>query len=182
MLFPAIDERSVRILRNLTDRREPGRNAQTVHDPEVPVRLAGRKSMKNDYYKGVVRYRGAKYPGLHDRLVSDKTWDAVQVMLATKARSGEKPRKHHHFLKGSLYCGSCGTRMIVSIHTNRHGTTYRYFVCQGRQTKANDCKRSAVHIADIEDKVDPQACNPETIQVPVASAPRCTTVSITFFA
>ncbi len=37
-------------------------------------------------------------------------------------RSEEKVRKHHHYLKGTAWCGTCGHHLIVSNNKTRYGT------------------------------------------------------------
>ena len=54
--------------------------------------------------------------------MSVNTWARVQKLLAQKGNSGEKVRKHHHYLKGTVWSGTCGHRMIVSNAKNRLGT------------------------------------------------------------
>lgn len=111
------------------------------------------KLLRHPYYKGIVRYRGIEYPGRHEPLVDEATWDEVQRTLAAKDQSGERQRTHHHYLKGSLFCGSCGSRMIVSKNRNRYGTLYSYFVCVGRHQKRTDCKSKYVPIETVEQHV-----------------------------
>ncbi len=107
------------------------------------------KILKNPYYKGIVVYRGATYPGRHDPLVSAGLWEKVQGVLSTR-QNGEKIRRHHHYLKSSIFCGSCKSRLIVQHSTNRHGNTYEYFVCLGRHQKRTNCQMSAVSIDQVE--------------------------------
>lgn len=59
---------------------------------------------------GLVRYRGAIYPGKHPRLAEPETWQKVQDLLSAKYLVGEKQREHPHYLKGSIYRGTCGAR------------------------------------------------------------------------
>jgi site-specific DNA recombinase len=110
--------------------------------------------LKNPYYKGIVSYRGEQYPGRHEPLVSVKIWARVQELLAQKSNSGEKVRKHHHYLKGTVWCGTCGHRLIVSNSKNRFGTVYPYFICIGRQQRRTDCTQKAVRIDDVERLVE----------------------------
>ncbi|TMQ91749.1 hypothetical protein ETD83_29460 [Actinomadura soli] len=70
----------------------------------------------------------------------------------------EYRRVHHHYLKGSLFCGACHAgrltqRMIMQETTNRHGTTYLYFVCQGRK-KEGTCDTPHINVARLEDAVE----------------------------
>ena len=64
-----------------------------------------------------------------------------------------KVRLHHHYLKSSVYCGSCGSRLGVQMAKNRHGAVYEYFVCSGRHDRRTSCTRRAISIALIENKV-----------------------------
>lgn len=110
------------------------------------------KVLTNPYYKGEVSFQGASYPGRHPKLVDDKTWQAVQDVLASRV-NGERARVHNHYLKGTVYCGSCESRLVVQHAKNRHGVIYEYFVCVGRHQKRTDCQQKAVSIALIEKKI-----------------------------
>ena len=109
--------------------------------------------MRHPYYKGIVRYKGVHYPGNHEPLTSEKTWDRVQEILDLRGRSGEKQRKHNHYLKGTIFCGDCGERFIVSHNRGRHGTLYRYFICIGRQKQRNNCQQKALLIETVEEQL-----------------------------
>ncbi len=111
--------------------------------------------LSNPYYKGVVRYMGVDYEGTHPKLVSPAVWQRVQEVLADH-RSGEKQRRHRHYLKSSLYCGHCGSRLIVTNAKSRLGRIYPYFVCIGRHQKRNDCTFKAVLIETVEELVAEQ--------------------------
>jgi site-specific DNA recombinase len=105
--------------------------------------------LRNPYYMGMVRYRGAIYAGRHEPLVTPEIWQEVQNVLSAKYLTGEKDREHPHYLKGSIYCGQCGARLIVN-HAKGNGGTYPYFVCGGRQRDPSSCKQRAVRIALVE--------------------------------
>jgi site-specific DNA recombinase len=105
--------------------------------------------LRNPYYMGMVRYRGAVYAGRHEPLVTPEIWHEVQKVLAAKYLTGEKDREHPHYLKGSIYCGQCGARLIVN-HAKGNGGTYPYFVCGGRQRDPSSCKQRAVRIELVE--------------------------------
>ncbi len=109
--------------------------------------------LHHPYYTGVVRYQGVVYPGKHQALVSQETWQQVQDVLVAKNLSGEKQREHRHYLKGTVYCGGCGSRLIVNYATGRRGAVYPYFVCIGRHQKRTDCKQRAVRIEAVEELI-----------------------------
>ena len=98
-------------------------------------------------------FRGAMHEGRHKPLVHPVTWRRVQDVLAAHALS-DRRREHDQYLRSSLYCGECHSRMIVTHATNRHGVTYPYFVCLGRHQKTTACTKQAVLIAHVEDLVE----------------------------
>jgi site-specific DNA recombinase len=120
--------------------------------------------LRNPYYMGMVRYRGAIYPGKHEALVTPETWQRVQELLTAKHLVGEKEREHPHYLKGSVYCGQCGARLIVSYAKGKGGT-YPYFICIGRQRDKTSCQQRAIRIEQAEEAI---AAHYATVQLPEA--------------
>ena len=102
--------------------------------------------LTNRYYLGIVTFRGVEYPGRHDQLVSQELFDRVQEVLKLHGRSGERDRKHHHYLKGTVYCGGCGSRLCLA----RAKGTYLYFFCVGRHTKRTQCIQRYVPTGEVE--------------------------------
>ena len=125
--------------------------------PRVPSAPVTRKTLyqvlANPYYKGVMVYKDVEYVGTHQPLVSGDTWQQVQDVMASHV-NGERTREHPHFLKGSLYCRNCGSRMIINYTKSRSGVRYPYFICAGRHTKrVKNCKQKAVLIEAVEEQV-----------------------------
>lgn len=122
--------------------------------PSSPIaRGTLNKLLTNPYYKGIVTYKGVEYKGNHTPLVDEEMWLKVQDMLRSHM-NGERTREHPHFLKGSLFCKNCGSRMIVTYAKSRSGVRYPYFVCSGRHSKRTDCECRAVLIEDVERGVE----------------------------
>jgi site-specific DNA recombinase len=107
--------------------------------------------LSNPYYAGVVTYRGKRYPGRHEPLISEELFEQVQAVLKAHAQSGERDRKHGHYLKGSIRCGGCKHRLTFSRNTG-NGGTYEYFVCPSyqRQTCPHGYRRAVAVEALIE--------------------------------
>ncbi len=104
--------------------------------------------LRYPYYKGVVQFQGVEYAGKHEPLVDEETWQAVQVVLGSH-RSGERERLHNHFLKSTVVCGQCGSRLLVQNTRNGKGVLYPYFICARRQ-RLHDCTFKAVLIEVVE--------------------------------
>ena len=104
--------------------------------------------LRHPYYKGVVQFQGVEYAGKHEALVDEETWQAVQAVLDSH-RSGERERMHNHFLKSTVVCGQCGSRLLVQNTKNGKGVLYPYFICARRQ-RLHDCPFRAVLIEVVE--------------------------------
>ena len=122
--------------------------------PSQPLKISHfHRMLRHPYYTGIVRYAGVMYPGRHEPLVSVDTWNAVQDMLDSKNLAGETQRAHPHYLKGSIFCGGCGSRLIVNNAKGRHGGIFPYFVCVGRQKNPESCSQRALRIDVVEEQV-----------------------------
>ncbi|MCI1748459.1 MAG: recombinase family protein [Acidipropionibacterium sp.] len=143
------------------------RGLTTVPTPKRPTKAPALSSvhriLSNPYYKGQVTFRGAAYQGLHEPLVSKEIWYRVQATLSDHRLSGEKTQAHDHYLKGSVYCGECGSRLIPSNARSRQGIVYPYFLCSGRHSKRTTCERPAMYVPDIEAAVEDYY---RTIEIP----------------
>ena len=135
------DELSSRGLLSLPTSKRPAKPlaVSTVH-----------RLLTNPYYKGDVIYRGTRYKGNHPALVPAEVWYQVQSVLTAHQAAVEATQVHGHHLKGTIHCGQCGSRLIVSNEKNRHGNVYCYFVCSSRHSKRADCTRQAMLIEDVE--------------------------------
>ena len=137
------------LLRDLT-----ARGLVTVPTPTRPSKSLGKntlyKLLTNPYYAGVIRYKGALYPGAHEPLIDPALFDQVQSLLRARTAKMTRHVQHAHHLKGLLHCGTCGSRMLLDFATNPRGTTYAYFVCSGRAAKRTSCTRRAVPVAVAE--------------------------------
>jgi hypothetical protein len=96
----------------------------------------------------------AYYEGTHPPLVDLQTWLIVQQTLEAHNLAGEKGFVHSHYLKGSIWCGNCGSRLIFSRNKGKTGIHYDYFVCIGRHRKRSKCTRKAVHVSRVETGVE----------------------------
>ncbi|WP_285116906.1 recombinase family protein [Propionibacterium freudenreichii] len=139
------DELTSRGLRSLPTPKRPAKPlaVSTIH-----------RLLTNPYYKGDVVYRGTRYKGNHPALVPAEVWYQVQSVLTAHQCAVEATQVHGHYLKGTIHCGQCGSRLIVSNAKNRHGNVYCYFVCSGRHSKRTDCTRQAMLIEDVEKLVE----------------------------
>lgn len=133
--------------RGLRTRPTPKRPTGTPVTTSMVERM-----LANPYYAGVVVFEGVEYPGRHEPLISRELFEQVRVLKESRRLSKEKPYQHPHYLKGSLYCGTCGDRLSLTKVTNRHGQEYEYFFCLGRQKKRSPCSQPYVAVETIENR------------------------------
>lgn len=136
-----LDELTVRGLTSVPTPRRPSKpiHVSTLH-----------RTLQNPYYKGTIIFEGAEHEGQHEPLVDPGTWEQVQNVLRANNLAGDKTQTHDHYLKGSLYCGDCESRLLLTHAKNKKGIIYPYFICSGRHRKANDCTRKAMHVDIVE--------------------------------
>src|SRR5680860_658287 len=116
-------------LRTRPTRKQPGR----------PLSRSGiARMLRSKFYIGIVPYGGVEHEGRHEPLIDKDTFDRVQRILDAHDNSGERDRKHRHFLKGSLRC-HCGERLTFVKGRSKTGRVYDYFACLGRK-KGTGCK------------------------------------------
>ncbi len=104
----------------------------------------------NPIYIGLIPWKGVNYPGNHEALIDEDTFEKVQEVMNVHNVAGERTRKHPHYLKGTLYCGECGSRMSVDVAKKK----YVYFYCVGQKKKFTKCKELYVNTVDIEKEIE----------------------------
>ena len=135
------------------------RTKGTKHRPSQPLRPQEvHKMLQNRVYVGLVRWKGEEFRGSHEPLVSVDTFARVQSILHSRAQSREKPSRHTHYLRGTLFCKRCGSSMGF---VKAKGQQYHYFFCWSRHKKTG-CDLPYVPAEILE--VEVEACY-EPLQV-----------------
>jgi DNA invertase Pin-like site-specific DNA recombinase len=76
-------------------------------------------------YYGEFEWKGRRYRGRHQPLITKELFDKVQAVFD----GGNRPRyaKHRHAFAGRLTCGRCGCAITAELHKGR----YLYYRCTG---------------------------------------------------
>jgi site-specific DNA recombinase len=127
-----------------------------------PARKVGssalQRALRDPYYAGWIAYkRGTPdeeiFKGRHDALIDQETFDAVQRLLDEKRHAGERPRKRQHYLRGSVFCWKCGSRLTYGLTTGRNGRKYPYFFCASRINRTGCTERANIRPELIEQAI-----------------------------
>src|SRR5690606_31925498 len=80
--------------------------------------------LKNPTYVGRVPHNDDSYPGEHEAIVDQETWDAVQALVAERRKFGPEPRQPKNILK-RLLRDSHGRRMAIASSGTSNTRYYR---------------------------------------------------------
>ena len=111
------------------------------------------KLLHNSFYIGIVTWDGVQYEGRHEPLISIELFAKVQAVLASREKTEEKQRKHPHYLKSTIFCGRCQSRLCFSHSRGKLGGYYDYFFCLGRNQHRTECDLPYLRVEEIEDAV-----------------------------
>ena len=107
--------------------------------PSKPMtRSMVHRMLRDDYYLGIVTHNGVKGEGRHEAIIDRPTFDQVQKVLDSHRISGDRSHKHHHYLKGTIFC-VCGKRLGYGRHRGKCGGRYEYFSCLSRVQREEQC-------------------------------------------
>jgi site-specific DNA recombinase len=111
--------------------------------------------LTNAIYTGMVDHKGSLYPGEHERIIDQNTWDRVhETLRRNNGDNGASIRnKFGALLRGLLFCVPCGTPMMHT-YTMRKSKRYRYYVCYNAQQQGwKNCETKSVQAQAIESAV-----------------------------
>jgi site-specific DNA recombinase len=135
------------------------------------------KVLANRIYLGEAVHKGVAYPGEHDAIIDQRTWEKARAVMAEPAhRRGAATRAQvPAFLKGLIF-GPNGRPMSPS-HTRRRGRIYRYYVTrEAIADRYNTCPVTSVPAADVEgvvlDQIQKLLAAPELVARTWATAKR----------
>ena len=113
--------------------------------------------LRNTVYIGRVKFAGKEYPGNHQPMVDQETFDAVQRLLDSAEREAQKtsaqktPFRAGYLLSSLVYCQRCGAR-----YSANHG----YYRCYSRAKSSKrfvrdpNCKNDHWEISALDNYVD----------------------------
>jgi DNA invertase Pin-like site-specific DNA recombinase len=126
-----------------------GRGMRTYRGAAI-TRSQLARMLRNRVYIGVVVWGGLVVAGKHQPLVSRETFERVQEVFRVHDKAGARLREHPHYLKGTVACAGCGSRLSMTISKGR----YPYFFCIGRAQRRTDCSEAYVPAAELEVQVE----------------------------
>ena len=149
----ATGEYSITTLREMLE--EVGlRTRPTQKRPAKPLSRNGvYRMLRDDYFIGIVTRGGVKREGRHEAIIDREVFEKVQRTLAAHRLSGDRTKKHAHYLKGSIFCGCCGRRLVFGRHRG-NGGVYEYFSCLSYQARRPSCGAGHMPVDAVERAIE----------------------------
>ena len=90
--------------------------------------------LNNQAYVGRVHWREQTFPGIHEPLIDQDTFDHTQALLKERGEdmAMRAASRADFLLTGLIRCGRC-RRAYVGMSAKGNGGTYHYYACSGRQ-------------------------------------------------
>ncbi|MBC7226999.1 MAG: recombinase family protein [Thermoflexales bacterium] len=105
-----------------------------------------REMLQNEFYKGMVKYRGSLYPGKHEGIVPEELWERVQAVRGAHARAPRvyERRERVYLLSGLGRCAHCGRTLRAQ------GGRYAYYREVSVERGYRDCPMAGKSIRQEE--------------------------------
>ena len=146
-----------------------------VWDAKAVKRVLG-----NKLYLGYIKDNDTHHKGLHEPILDQETFDAIQEILeARKEKYGTVYKKHKSLLAGFIFCKHCGGR--YGRQTNGKGGL-SYYSCysrnksQPKMVKDPNCKNKSYTAVELDDIVTSEikklAVDPEYVNTVRQNKPK----------
>jgi hypothetical protein len=105
------------------------RRSQRKHN-QLPTASIHRV-LRNRMYTGEFDWKGKRYRGTYEPLISRELWEQVQTILDRRHEGKHRKVKHDFAFAGLISCGHCGCALVGEIKKGR----YVYYHCTGHKGK-----------------------------------------------
>jgi site-specific DNA recombinase len=102
----------------------------------------------------MIKHRNTWYKGLHDPILDQKTFDAVQSLMEKRREENGAARPHQSLLGGILFCKNCGGRYARQNYNGIH-----YYICYSRSKKMKkmikdpNCRNKNYRMEELESAI-----------------------------
>ena len=128
-----------------------------------------RRVLQNPVNIGMIKNRDRWYKGIHDPILDQKTFDAIQKLMEERRKQHGTVRPHQSLLGGILYCKNCGARYARQSYNGIYA-----YMCYSRSKKMKkmikdpNCKNKNYRMEVLESailgEIHKLAIDPERIE------------------
>ena len=112
--------------------------------------------LRKPLYIGKILYQGEIYPGEHEAIISEETFQKVQSILVENRPDWKmtKKTKHVGLLSGLLRCKACNCAMYYSYNIKASKYKYYYYLCMSASKRGyKTCPTRLLSAQKIEQKI-----------------------------
>ncbi len=135
------------------------RNQKKLHVSKVLTIL------QNPFYFGVVKWGEVTTKGIHQPLVDEGLFRAVQAVMRGHSGNQSRRRQHDFLLRGYLFCVTCGGRLIGETHLLKKADYYRCHKRGGCQPAG----RTALIEQQVSALFDSLSLSPDLVKETISS-------------
>ncbi len=103
-------------------------------------------------YTGVYHYKGQTFNNIYPQIISVELFETVKAKIESNKYGKHKPDVCY-LLKNKLKCGYCGMPVSSDSGTSKNGSIIRYYKCNSKKRKKQDCSLNAFRKEVIESLV-----------------------------
>lgn len=128
-----------------------------------------RRVLSNPVNIGMIKNRDTWYKGLHDPILDQKTFDAIQKLMEERREQFGAQRPHQTLLGGLLYCKNCKAR-----YAKQNYRDLTYYACYSRTKKMKkmikdpSCRNKNYRVEELDNailgEIKKLALDPERIE------------------
>ena len=110
-----------------------------------------RRVLQNPVNIGLIKNRDRWYRGIHDPILSQGTFDAIQKLMEERKKQFGAAKPHKTLLGGIVYCKNCGGRYARQSYNGVY-----YYICYSRSKKMKkmikdpNCKNKNYRMEELE--------------------------------
>ena len=111
----------------------------------------------NPFYKGVLRYCGEEYAGLHEAMVTEEEFDRVQELIHGKLPERAKNKEYIFAFRGMIECGECGCSITPQhcVKRQKNGVLreYDYYRCTLRRRDYKCHQKTYIREEELNEQI-----------------------------
>ena len=111
----------------------------------------------NQFYAGLIPYKGKIYEGKHEPMVTMNEFDKVQILLGRKGRP--RPQTHTFAFTGCIHCGECNCLITAAektkiIKRDNKLKKFIYYFCTKKKKDVHCSQKKNVPVENLELQIE----------------------------
>jgi len=114
------------------------------------------KMFHSEFYKGIIIWKGERYNGIHERMISSGEFERVQELIERKGKTSERKREFAY--TGIIRCGDCGCLITAQekkkVLKDGSANYHRYYHCTGKSKFKTCSQKKFIKVQNLEEQIE----------------------------